>query len=182
MKIGLKVAGVALLCLGAVLSVQAKEKAPGRWSAAFGMGRGSDDVDVYRGSLQYGFKPHWLKSDAGYLHSRLEITFSVWEGEDEDNWGLFYSPVFMYSFDNGQRAFIPYLEAGIGVGFISKTFFQGRKLSTAFQFEDRLGGGVRFGRQQRHDLNVRYVHYSNASLKNPNAGLDTWVVSYGYRF
>ena len=38
----------------------------------------------------------------------------------------------------------PYIEAGIGLALFSNTEVEEQKLGTAFQFEDRIGFGLRF--------------------------------------
>ena len=63
-----------------------------------------------------------------------------------------------------------YLEGGIGLTLLSTTRFAGRELSTAFQFGDHLGLGFQLTPQTR--LGARISHFSNGSIKSPNAGLD----------
>ena len=54
-----------------------------------------------------------------------------------------------------------------------------RILSTNFQFEDRIGAGVRIGFL---DVNFRYMHYSNASIKDPNHGIDIFIFTTAVQF
>lgn len=51
-----------------------------------------------------------------------------------------------------------------------------RRLSTAFQFESRLGIGVRLG--QGSELGASTMHYSNAHLGRPNEGFEVYSMVY----
>jgi lipid A 3-O-deacylase len=80
-------------------------------------------------------------------------------------------------FSNGWR---PYWEAGIGASWLSKKEIGGRTLGMHFQFEDRLGFGLRFN--STYDGNVRIVHYSNASLSDHNSGVNLLLLTLGMWF
>lgn len=73
-----------------------------------------------------------------------------------------------------------YLEGGIGVTVFNKTRFADKTISTAFQFGDQIGLGYAINRNSR--VSVRYAHFSNASIKRPNPGLNVVEVGYSYRF
>jgi lipid A 3-O-deacylase len=111
-----------------------------------------------------------------------EISLNYWEHGDESIKLAAYSPVFTYVFAGPAKFISPYFEGGIGVSWLSDKMISGRDLSTYFQFEDRIGIGLKIGRQLRHDLNVKYVHYSNASIKQPNDGIDSFMISYNLYF
>ena len=87
------------------------------------------------------------------------------------------APVFVYEFagDNVR----PYVEAGIGAALFESTEHEEHDLSTAFQFEDRIGFGLRFAGQE---IGVRAIHYSNAGIKNPNDGAETYTLHYRTAF
>ena len=52
-------------------------------------------------------------------------------------------------------------------------------MTTAFQFEDRVGAGIR---TEKLDFSFRYMHYSNGSMAQPNDGIDIWIGTLSYRF
>ncbi len=52
-------------------------------------------------------------------------------------------------------------------------------LGSSFQFEDRLGFGLRFAGQE---IGVRAIHYSNAGIKQPNDGAETYTLHYRTAF
>lgn len=63
-----------------------------------------------------------------------------------------------------------YLEGGIGATFMSHTRFADKELSTSFQFGDHLGIVRTFSDDWR--IGLRLSHFSNASIKRPNPGLN----------
>ncbi len=73
-----------------------------------------------------------------------------------------------------------YLEVGSGPTVLSRSEFAGRDLGTRFQFGSHLGTGILI--KKAHRIGIRYSHYSNASIKKPNPGLDLLGVSYTYQF
>ena len=70
----------------------------------------------------------------------------------------------------------PYIEAGIGMALFSKTEVEEQKLGTAFQFEDRIGVGLRFN--GGHEVGIRATHYSNAGLSSTNDGVESYALHY----
>jgi lipid A 3-O-deacylase len=62
----------------------------------------------------------------------------------------------------------------------NKTRFADKTISTAFQFGDHIGVGFQLTPQSR--LSLRYSHFSNASIKTPNPGLDVTQLTYTYLF
>ena len=73
-----------------------------------------------------------------------------------------------------------YVEAGIGATAFTHTTFADEQISTAFQFGDHLGLGFMITPNNR--LGLRYSHFSNASIKRPNPGLDVLQLTYTYQF
>lgn len=63
-----------------------------------------------------------------------------------------------------------YVEGGIGATFLSHTRFADKSLSTSFQFGDHIGIVRTFGDDWR--VGLRASHFSNASIKRPNPGLN----------
>jgi lipid A 3-O-deacylase len=145
---------------------------------SLGIGRARGSIDIYHLGFQKQFNGDWLESKTGYFSGYHEISLNFWEHERESIRQGAYSPVFTYVFAGPTESISPYLEAGIGIGLVSEKVISGRDLSTHFQFEDRVGVGLRIGKRHIHHLNVRYVHYSNASIKQPNDGIDSFMISY----
>ena len=55
-----------------------------------------------------------------------------------------------------------------------------RELGSAFNFEDRLGAGLKIGDTQR--VGARVIHYSNAGIKEPNDGIESFSLFYSHAF
>lgn len=142
------------------------------------VGRSGDSSTTYRLGLHLDFGRRWLASDAGYLTGYWDAGYTYWDSERSSaNHSLSVAPVFVYQF-NGNRI-RPFVEAGIGVAAFDDTQVEDKKLGSSFQFEDRLGAGLAFtgGR-----VGIRAVHYSNAGLRNPNDGIESYSLYYSGAF
>jgi lipid A 3-O-deacylase len=148
---------------------------------SLGVGKSKESVKVCRLGLQRLFGSRWVESKTGYFSGYHELSLNYWEHEDESITGVAYSPVFTYGVAGLDNMF-PYLEAGIGISYLSEKTIDGRDLSSQFQFEDRIGIGTRIGKQRAHDLSLRYMHYSNAGIKQPNEGIEIFILLYSYLF
>lgn len=156
----------------AILSLSVQQAAAVEFSAA--VGRTDKSTSTLRIGLKKDFQSRWWQSDVGALTGYWDAGYTYWEGDKEsNNHSLSVSPVLVYEF-SGERV-KPYLEAGIGVAAFRHTRIESRNLSTAVQFEDRLGVGLRFRNQT---LGLRVMHYSNAGLKRPNDGIEMYSLHY----
>jgi lipid A 3-O-deacylase len=134
--------------------------------------------------LRFGFHQEWdarfLESSLGYFSGYWSLGLTHWEkgmyGKDVAS--ISFSPVLTYNFytNNGLE---PFIELGIGIAAFSKTKVGDQNLGSAFNFEDRIGFGARFG---DHTLGARAIHYSNAGLKRPNDGIENYSIYYSYKF
>lgn len=101
----------------------------------------------------------------------MELGVSAWmphkDRESGGMWQLSAVPVWRFWASDESPHFI---ELGVGPSLLSRKRFAGRQLSTHFQFADHIGLGRRIGEQNR--LGLRLSHFSNASIKRPNPGLD----------
>lgn len=139
-------------------------------------GQSSESTHVLRAGLQWDFNRSWWQSETGRLTGYWDASYSYWDGDSgSSNHSLSFSPVLVYEFAGKQVR--PYLEAGIGIAAFENTRLEDRELGSSFQFEDRLGAGLRFGQGQ--EVGLRIIHYSNAGLQQPNDGIE--VVSLHYR-
>lgn len=107
------------------------------------------------------------------LDLQLEAGFAYWHtnnsrvryGSRSNLWQINLIPMFRYWLNQNW-----YAEAGIGATMLSHTRFANKDLSTKFQFGDHIGIGRTFGDNWR--ASIRYSHFSNASIKRPNPGLN----------
>jgi lipid A 3-O-deacylase len=157
-----------------------EESAPLISSVSYGIGATYDsDILVMRLGLRKDSTYSVFENRTGWLSGYYEASIGYWY-KDEDHVGnIAFSPVFVYYFGSPDWRMQPYVEAGIGFSLISETKIADRDLATAFQFEDRLGIGLR---TKDVDLNLRYMHYSNGSIAEPNDGIDIFIFTVGYRF
>lgn len=122
----------------------------------------------------------YFDSSVGYLSGYWSLGYTYWEKGKYGNDGhtLSFAPVFTYNFytNNGLE---PFIEAGIGVSAFSKTKVGDKNLGSSFNFEDRIGFGARFG---DHTVGIRAIHYSNAGIKKPNNGIESYSLYYAYKF
>ncbi|MCL4758649.1 MAG: acyloxyacyl hydrolase [Rhodocyclaceae bacterium] len=163
----------ALLALGVVPATGAQAA-----DLTVATGRTSASTLVVRVGAQFDFERAWFVSDVGRLTGYWDAGYTYWDGGSKSrNHSISLNPVFVYEF-TGER-FRPYVEGGIGIALFARTEMYGFELSTAFQFEDRLGFGVRFG---EHEIGLRAQHYSNANIKRPNDGVEAYTIHYRFRF
>jgi len=149
-------------------------------SASFGAGQSHDKIDIYRLGLRKDSDFHWFANATGYLSLYYEASLNYWKKGSDEIYGVALSPVFIYYFGDENNLIRPYVEGGIGIAGISDMDIGNRDMTTAFQFEDRVGAGVLI--DNKVDLSFRYMHYSNASIKQPNDGIDILIATVGYRF
>ncbi len=174
MKKTIFVATALIFSTGALFSGSLNNYVDG---VTFSIGQSKDKIDIYRLGLRKDFDSKWAESKVGYFSGYYELSANYWKWKDESNFGVALSPVFAYYLNFGD--FKPYLEAGIGVSFWQKTHIKRRNMSTHFHFEDRVGVGARY---KNFDFSFRYMHYSNAGIKNPNPGIDIFIGSISYKF
>lgn len=124
-----------------------------------------------------------LGSSFGNNGSRLELTaetgVSYWKANGSripgSVWQLHATPLVRWWLN--ERFFF---EGGVGLTAFNKTKFAGKTISTAFQFGDQIGVGALLNKNSC--LNLRYAHFSNASIKRPNPGLNVVEIGYTYQF
>lgn len=163
----------------ALLMASGSASAAGEWSyLSADIGRAKSGVDVYRIGIQRPFDGSLYESGNMVVSGYFEGSLNYWQGPADEIFAVAISPVFTVSFCNDCR-YVPYVEAGIGAALLSDDQIAGRQLSTAFQFEDRIGVGFR---SDKLDLHVRFMHYSNADIAKPNDGMDMAVVGLAYKY
>jgi len=151
-----------------------------KYAVTINYGESKNDTDIYRLTLQKNFDSRWFESDLGYLSGYYELSANYWRAKNRDtNIGVALSPVFAYYFNLNNTTIKPYLEAGIGASLFSKTRIDNKNISSAYQFEDRAGLGIL---TKDWNIETRYMHYSNANIKEPNDGMDIFILSLGKRF
>ena len=146
---------------------------------------GSGKYHVHKFGLVLG----WTRPDPLWqgvqwrLMLRHEGELAQWRVPDAPNvLELGYSPVLRFERPLAGSHTVFFVEGSIGVRLLSRTRVAEHSLSTAFQFSDQLGLGWQWGDQGRNTLGLRLQHISNASIKEPNPGMNFWQLVYRYRF
>lgn len=188
----LKVCQFALLslCLVGLSPVASAVFKNNKFSFAVSSGDGISDITPYRIAGLYDFGPVLCKSCMFQGHLLGEVSAAFWHGNQGDfvhsNEKLTLvttGPLLRWQLVRTGFANIrPFFEMGIGLSWLSKREIGGRRISTHFQFEDRIGLGLRFGKGQPYELNYRLFHYSNASIKRPNSGVNIQMLTFAYWF
>ncbi len=149
------------------------------WSYSVDYIRGEGDVEGIKLAVQY--HTDYLKKFSEYAELYVESSINFWEygrtNERDTNFVLAMSPVILHPIGEVASRNI-YVEFGIGISLLSDTQFAGKDVGSHYQFEDRLGLVMKLGKKQRDRLALRYFHYSNAGLSDPNPGLDFISLSY----
>lgn len=153
------------------------------WSYSVDYIQGEGDVQGVKLAVQY--HTDWLKQYSDKWHLYFESSVNTWEygaaNRHDTTFVLAISPVFEYPIGQwGNKQW--FVEAGIGISLLDDTNFAGKDVSTHYQFEDRIGLSMRFGKHEEHQVTLRYFHYSNAGFKKPNPGLDFVALSYKHHF
>jgi lipid A 3-O-deacylase len=142
------------------------------------IGQSGDSTMVYRLGAQWDWDKSWWQSSAGRLTGYWDAGYTYWDGDEtSSNHSLSFTPVFVYEFAG--ETVKPYIEAGIGVAAFANTELEDNDLGSSFQFEDRIGLGLRFSGQE---VGIRAVHYSNAGIKQPNDGVEAYTLHYRTSF
>ena len=164
-------AASAALSLGMMGAAQAAD-------VTAAIGQSGDSTMVYRLGAQWDWDKSCFESSVGRLTGYWDLGYTYWDGDDTaSNHSLSFAPVFVYEFAG--QSVRPYIEAGIGVAAFSSTELESNELGSSFQFEDRIGVGLRFSGQE---IGLRALHYSNAGLKQPNDGAEAYTLHYRMSF
>ncbi|GAA5098647.1 acyloxyacyl hydrolase [Wohlfahrtiimonas larvae] len=150
------------------------------WEAEVAGGATGQSDATIRIGLNKGWDAKFWDSSVGYFSGYWSLGLTHWEkGKYGKNAAsISFAPVFTYNFYTN-NTIEPFIELGIGVSAFSKTKVGDKNLGSSFNFEDRIGFGARFG---DHTLGIRAIHYSNAGIKSPNNGIESYSLYYSYKF
>ncbi|GAB3548282.1 acyloxyacyl hydrolase [Noviherbaspirillum agri] len=156
-------------------------------------GNAADSIAVEIGSgnktrtgsvgVQWNWDKRWWDSNGTHIGGYWNLNVAYWHGmrfQDMSNrsqniGGAGITPVFRLQ-RNSLKG--PYVELGIGVHIFSDRYDNnGRQLSTKFQFGDHIGVGYVF--ENKWELGIKFQHFSNASMKQPNDGVNFAIIKLG---
>ena len=134
---------------------------------------------TYRAGLSFDRDKQWFETSVGHLTGYWDAGYTYWEGGDASGaHSLSFSPVFTYEFSG--FTYTPYIEAGIGIAAFSKTRVGDQRMGSSFNFEDRIGLGLKLPSEQK--VGIRAIHYSNAGIRQPNDGIESYSLFYSKGF
>lgn len=169
--------GIATLALACAAATAQAQPTQGGVSLHYGIG------DHYqRVTLNYETPTLWshqFDGNWGRLDLTPELGASYWwaDGSRSPSHVWQASAIPMFRWWTGERF---YIEAGIGATVFSSTSFADKRIGSAFQFGDHIGLGFLLTPSNR--IGLRYSHFSNAGIKEPNPGLDIVQLTYTYQF
>lgn len=177
--------GFAMKCVravqvGVLVVLASAAHAAYAWDMAFAVGRTGQSQTTARVGVAQNWESRWFDSSTGYLSGYWDAGLTYWQSGqyDKSAYSLSISPVFTYNFKSS-NSFHPFVELGVGVSAFSRTRVGDKNLGSSFNFEDRLGFGFASG---NHRFGVRVIHYSNAGIKKPNDGIESYGVYYAFKF
>lgn len=119
--------------------------------------------------------PMDIKLEASFAYWHTNHSHDLWVNSRSNIWQIGITPMFRWWITPQW-----YAEAGVGATMVSHTRFANRELSTQFQFGDHIGIVRTFGDDLR--IGLRLSHFSNASIKRPNNGLNLIQLTMTYSF
>jgi hypothetical protein len=177
---------VAAALVAAFCAQAAQAQALGGWADSASIEYGTNpEQRMVRVAVQSDWDQRWFARSGYHLSGYWETNLALWRlsayqnvpGRKKNIAVLGFTPVFRYQSDSKLGL---YGEIGVGVNLLSTLYKNEDKvLSTAFQFGDHIGVGYT---TPKWDFGLKFQHYSNASIKSPNAGANWIVAKAAYRF
>ncbi|CAN4278050.1 acyloxyacyl hydrolase [Pseudoxanthomonas sp. LjRoot125] len=135
-------------------------------------------------SLTVGMSRDWQWEKQyryGHISGQWQGEVARWHSDSQNSTQLGVTPALRWrpnGWDNGW-----FVEGGIGVNVIFPKYDTRKKeFSTTFNFGDHIAVGKRFGADQQHEWSLRFQHFSNGRIKNPNPGENFLQFRYTQQF
>lgn len=151
------------------------------------LGHGDDEnVDRYGLAIQWEWDRKWFAAGDWYLGGFWELGVSHWHGDgdrtgNDDLTEVGITPVFRLQPHHATvGGLLPFFEFGVGAHLLSDLSIGDKRFGTSFNFGTHAGGGARFGSRRQYELLYRFQHLSNASIREPNPGINFHLVQLKY--
>lgn len=144
------------------------------------IGDSSENTTTWRIGAQFEYgRTLWQSQSGGVtLDGYWDAGVTRWSSLDATSVSL--TPMFRLNFGANNGGVQPFLEGGIGASYFTKTQLDDRDLGSKFQFEDRIGAGLKF--PTGSEVGIRAFHYSNAGIESPNDGVNMAALYYRLGF
>lgn len=152
-------------------------------SVSFEFGTGNK-TKLVRTGLQWKWDTSWEVGPTTQVSGYWDLSLARWRSDKyrdvadahQNLWAIGISPVLrLASKENAGM----YFEAGLGPHLLSDLYDNNsRQLSTRFQFGSHIGLGYVFS--NKLDTALRFQHYSNGGIKDPNDGVNFLLLRISY--
>ena len=144
----------------------------------------ANEGDLIRIGAQWKLAERTFANYRWQLGVSMEVEAGYWSPDlgDDDLWEIGATPIFRVASNRSSSSrLLPFLEAGLGAHLLSNVRFSDLYLSTSLQFGSHIGAGIYFGKDRSFSLVYRFQHLSNASVKQPNPGIEFHLLQFGFR-
>jgi lipid A 3-O-deacylase len=167
----------AILLAGASSALAAEPE----WGLSLARSFDTHETDILKLTYRRPLAPH---DGARWWPQQLQLGASVWRVPDlggvTRRFDVNVTPVWRTETGFGGAA-KGYVEAGLGVYLLSHTIHNDtNRLPTSLEFGSHLGAGLQLSPQATVGFAVQ--HISNAGIKQPNGGINLYMVTTSYRF
>ena len=176
--------GLLLLLISICTTVRAE------WGVSVASGYGTTQLVPIRFGLQKTLQTRWRTESTWPISAYWEGSFYsmhrknkvVISNNPQSLKVAALAGVLRFERAHSWRSFYPYGELGLGLSYFNHKQIGGRNLGIHFQFEDRLGFGLRWGEARQYDFGYKVIHFSNAYLGASNHGINVHLLSFNYWF
>ena len=168
--------------VGAILLASASSVLAAEPELGLSVGRafGSQDTDILRLTYRSPLAP---RDGVWWWPKQLQLGASVWRVPDlggiTRRFDVNVTPVWRSESAFGGAA-KGYVEAGLGVYLLSHTINNdNNRLPSSLEFGSHLGVGVQV--DPRLSVGLAVQHISNAGIKQPNGGINLYMLTLSYR-
>jgi len=178
-----KIKMLSAIFLALILHPACANAIDGLWLSA---GRGMNDALIQNknisGARQQAAGIFW-RSDYRFENSLLEdgeLEFEAYAAQIKDRQSMkliALRPVVSF-WQNTAGGSEWYWQFGVGLSYFNSTRLSPIRFSSKAQFATLFGVGMPLGTNRSQRLTLRYNHYSNGYLRQPNPGLDTFSLDW----
>ena len=143
----------------------------------------ADSVKKFDGMRQQGLKLDFLvgsESSRFWIPRSLNLSSGWLERGDDTAGYVSFGPSYRMHLSKSDAGRW-YADLGIQPTYIDQSRYGGKDIGGRFFFTSYLGVGAYLDRKRRASFLIRYQHTSNASLDDPNPGVDMLALTLSYR-